>query len=577
KAGTVDDHLAAIADGLLAIIHTPAQQAFNDHLSASQHIANRLTNERGVGTVCSLGAYSVRMPLGPMEEALTWRLIYDLLFERELGLLPLLEMQPDGAYKEIEAEEITADNARERKAEATRLVDKYISRLNRADFGQAVARKISRLLNGEEGKHDNPLVNRIGGLLQAERWLGSLKSVVRREGEREVGHSIGLLAEQTTEWQTFLDESVRPFIANQWGQSRQQLAQFSAQHGRHWALTPELEWPIYKQRLRPTPKQTAELQRAAQRFGWYVHYHESSREWRIHLLAPPGDFVWANGAYIEQFSLERDRDAFVRHLYNLVYPLVHNKTESEYALDEADLLPVKQWLADAKPRLSVNELEASHFIETNEAIILVAPKSERATALKQKIQNVWQQSRIILCETQDKTAVTLLHLRDRVPLTAYEGYNEEAWQMNFVDSNLYVWQGEQIAAEIEPEPGRIDSAFRGWIEQDKQRLDLFGQAIIYGVLGNNKGEWELPGWGTWRGDGLGGAVANLFSADTTLWPKPLASPNRRAVQQSMDELAAAIAERRREIRENPEMGERAYLRQTQKELIDPLLNGKDVR
>jgi len=292
---------------------------------------------------------------------------------------------------------------------------------------------------------------------------------------------------------------------------------------------------------------------------------------------PEGNFVWTDGAYVEQFKMEQKLDSFVSALYKMVYPLVHNQTESEYAMDEASQLNITEWLKNAEPRLSINELEASRNIATNEAVILVAPNSKHSAALQQKVQNVWQQSTVNLCKTEDNTAVTLLHVRDRVPLTSYEGYNEEAWQTNFVEPNRYVWRGEQVAAEIETESGQIDSAFRGWIEQDKQKLDLFAQSVIYSVLGNNGNEWHLPGWGAWRGDGLGGAVEALFDTDTTLWPKSLTSPNRRDAKRAMDELEGAVANRRREINDDPELGERAYLRQTQKELIDPLLSSNDTR
>ena len=62
-----------------------------------------------------------------------------------------------------------------------------------------------------------------------------------------------------------------------------------------------------------------------------------------------------------------------------------------------------------------------------------------------------------------------------------------------------------------------------------------------------------------------------------MWPKPLTSPNRRAVKRAMDELAEAVANRRREINDDPELSERAYLRQTRQELIEPLLNSTDTR
>ena len=173
EVGNVDDHLNVMVDGLLAVLHQSTQQALTQHLTASQLRAGTLANQRSMGTVCSLGTYSVRLPLGVLEEATAWRVVYDLLFEELLGIHPCRQQQPNGLYSEVSPEQAVPDNGHIRRKTAEALVETFISDLSGRGFMQAVAEQTGKLLNGESDDMEKQPLNRQGGLLRAQRWLES--------------------------------------------------------------------------------------------------------------------------------------------------------------------------------------------------------------------------------------------------------------------------------------------------------------------------------------------------------------------------------------------------------------------
>ncbi|MBK7177302.1 MAG: hypothetical protein IPH82_08955 [Chloroflexi bacterium] len=54
-----------------------------------------------------------------------------------------------------------------------------------------------------------------GGLLQAQRWLESVRSLVQREGERDVARQLSDLTEMVKQWQEFLSTDIEPFVQQQ--------------------------------------------------------------------------------------------------------------------------------------------------------------------------------------------------------------------------------------------------------------------------------------------------------------------------------------------------------------------------
>ncbi|MCB8924079.1 MAG: VWA domain-containing protein [Ardenticatenaceae bacterium] len=585
ERSTADDHLTAMSDGLLAVLHKSAQQVLSQHLSRTGARASALTNQNGLGMVCSLGAYSVRMPLGLLEEALTWRMVQELLFEERIGLLPLRRLLADGTYEKIAAEDVT-DNAARRRESAEVFVQRYRRRWHTADFFNAVARKVGEQLNGES-EGNEPSLGRAGGLIKAVRWLGAVRNQLNIEGESQAVQVMNTLLQQLVDWQIFLEEAVAPLVQERWQTARSKLEQLVSQSGRQWVLPSGLEWPIYRERIRdwldaPTQITFSEpLVRAAQRFGWHLAWREMGSEWQAQLWLPPGDFIWAGPDSIgdfNAFTVNQNETAFASQLCALVAPLVRHRASTQYALDGAEKLDKRFWLEQAVPLLPINRTEAGNLMDLiggiSEVVILVAPKSNRAVQLQEQLRSTPGAPMVELCQTEDETAVTLLRVRDRVPLKTYEqGYGSEAWQYQYVTPGLYTWRGEQLAADKESDV-RLSSLFVSWLEQDDQLVELFARAFLFSLLDfYSRDELELPGLGNWPGKTPGEGLANLFSRDESDWPAVFFNPERRT--RALNELAQAIAEEQESIWREP--GKRTYLRQAQEVLIDPLINSADGR
>lgn len=580
NTSAVTDHLATITDALLSTMHQSAQQAFSQHLTGSQQKAGELVNQKGLGVVCSLGAYAVRIPLVPLSEALSWRIVQDILFEQELGLLPTLALLPDGQYEEIDEEaSISVDGNQEREF-ATQLAEGYSGRLDHPEFFHALSRYVAQSLNGEaSGSSEQFAKQRMGGLLKSERWLKALQSVVRsRDGGRTAAARIDTLLTQLENWQTFLREQVKPVVRSRYAEAHSQLEMLHQQRGRYWTLTDELDLSVYKKHLRPTPKQTQELQRIMRRFGWHVTYRDDTSEWFVQLLAPAPHFVWDETTYLPDLVVERQTDAFLNRLYTLAYLLARHKTEGETPLAVAQGLEIRFWLDKALPRLPITRAEASESRSFAEKYILVAPESVQATAIQQRLREHSQRQDLELCSTQDQTAVTLLTLRDHVPLSNYDGYDEDAWMNNVVDSSLYVWHGERVATEREVTGDRINAQLVGWIEQNQPLLDSVGKAYLIGLLRHNKDQtrWQLPGLGDWPGAGLGQAIENLMGDDPVLWPKNMQLKHPQARQEAMNQFLAHIEAQQKSIWEDPAQGKNAFIYEAEKD-CDSLLITTDKR
>lgn len=574
----VADHLNTMADGLLALLHTPAQQSMTHHLTDSQLRAGTLANQRSMGTACSIGAYAVRLPLGILEEAVAWRTTYDLLFEELLGLQPCRQQQPNGLYSTISPEQVVPDNGRLRRQTAEELVEAFVSNLTGRGFMQSVAQHVNRLLNGEDGEFDEQTRNRKGGLLQAQRWLESVRSLVQREGERDVARQLSDLIDLLNQWQDFLIGELEPFVEQQWQSARAELAELANQKGRQWILDEELEWKLYQQRIRTSPGDYQTLTRAAKRFGWQAQYKEKTREWQLDFLLPPVNFVWQDDAYLPEYVIEKNPTTVAEAVYKTAVTLTQRNLQNETVLDA--LIDPRKWYEQAEPGFTQSYIGAQN-LSSQEAVLFVAPEARQTDNLRSKLQSGANNIAVQLCATPDSTSMTVLRIQGHMPLNSYQGYSDEAWESNYIDPNLYVWRGEQLASQCESQSeinGRLDAKFVGWIQLNKQLLDLFCESYIYGLWEQQGSDWYLPGLEDWPGRSLGEALDNLFGGDAGKWPAPMSNPNPNRAKEAIVELQTAIQNRKVEVADNEELGgKRGYLRKVRRAMLPPLTRSEDVR
>lgn len=578
---TVEDHLMTITDSLLAVLNKPAQLRLNSLLKGSMSHASTLANRSGIGTVCALGAYSVRSPRGAVEEAIAWRMVLDLLFERRLGLVAAAALGEDGNYAPMDPDDFPDDVAARRKS-AEAFVERYSGRLDNPDFRIILAHAISQILNGEQ-EGGEPTINRASGLLQAQRWLQSVRQLIAREGELEVARGLSVLEEQLLNWQEFLQQEVRPQVEQKLSEAQMALQALAGQTGRRWALPAGLDWETYRRNVRPwmtgsPTKNTADepLLRVAQRFGWHLDYDKSVGRWRLQLLAPPGEFTWVDYAVdLDSLAVERTAATVLNTVLEQVRPLAQQATAGNMVMDEAEKLSPQLWLDQAELRLTFNHQLASDYMQgnTNEYVLLVAPESQRTKLLAEKLQETPRKPDIQLCETTDETAITVLRVRDHLPLEAYSGYQAEVWAAQMVPPELYVWRGEQEAARMEGGESRMSPRFVGWLERDKALLDLFAEAYLLDLLAHYGTLFELPGLGEWQGAGIGEALENLLGKEREKHPESFRVPRQR--ERALDELAQAIEAQRQALWQEP--GKHTFLRQAAEARVQPLSQSRDRR
>jgi Mg-chelatase subunit ChlD len=576
KSGTIsmDDHLNTISDGLLATLHDATRQEMVQHLTATQRQASLLANERHMGTVCSLGAYAVRLPLGILQEATAWRVAYDLLFDNRIGLQPCREQQTDGDYNEVFAEQMIPDDPRARRESAEAIIDAFISNLDSRGFMQAVARHVNTLLNGEQGEHGDPVRDRRGGLLQAQKWLESLRGMVQQEGEREVAKRITELSNQVAQWQTFLQDKIEPFVESKRQETRQQLAELLEQKGRQWVLSDSLEWDLYRQRIRGSQGDYQTLARAAKRFGWHVQYHDRRQEWQCDFLVPPTTLVWDEDVYLPDHVVQAEIGDFTQAIYQVSTKLAQGSLKNETVFETKR--DSRAWLSQAAPGL-VQAYGAAQDISSSEIVLMVSAESVHTDQLRGELENNADGLPIRLCNTTDQTALTLLRVQGHMPLSFYERYTDEAWETNYVDKNLYVWRGEQIASDVERESNgaRLDLQFVGWLQQDRPLVDLFCEGYLFGLWDHQNDEWFLPGLGSWSATGMGDALENLLGDDTSKLPVALTKSISRPRLEALQELKAEISDRKKTI--NDDGGVRPYYREIRKDHLPRLTVSKDSR
>lgn len=582
----VNDHLTTLTDALLAMLPTEAQQAVSQHLSRMSQRAGQLINHEGLGMACSLGAFAVRLPLETLTEALGWRVLHDLLYDTRVGLLPVARLDDAGQYENVELYEFQAatDSSTLREA-AQQFVSRFGGRVDSPMFNAHLAHEVSNILNGENQGGGQPVLQRVGGLVHAQNWLQAVRNVLLREGQTGAANVSKALEDQLYTWQQFLLEELRPVVVVQLSQAQAALAALAGQTHRQWVIPAGLDWDAYCEQIRPwktgSPRANVAgepLLRVGQRFGWHVSRNEQSGSWSLDLLVPKGAFVWSeDGVDLSAMAVRRQPEDVIAPLHHLAHAVARSRAEvrADWVLDVAETLDPTAWLRRAETRLDFNGQEASERLGggLSEAAILVAPQSARATELQKKLTITPDRFTVTLAGTKDATAATLLRIRDRVPIYTLTNWGEEAWERQAVLPSLYVWRGEQRAAECETDINRLSPIFVSWLERDPQLLDRFARAYLYGLYELHLERAYLPGIGQWPATNVGEALENLLSRDDALQPPTLLRDYER--QPALRALDEAIEKQHQALWQSP--GRSSFLRQVEAERLAPLRHSGDQR
>lgn len=578
---SVADHLTSLADALLATLHNSTQQVMDRLLTSHRATAFEIVNREQMGMACTLATYAVRMPGGPIERALAWRMLYDLLFEQRLGLLPQAQLDEDGSYIDYDPEKLLRKKPEEQAAEQAEIgnfVKANRRRLLTPEFYAVLAHRVSDLLNGEGNGVILPELGRAGGLIKARRWLRALKnelSVVEPEAVQVAER----LRHELEEWSDFLTETVHLVVRRQLEESQRAIQALAGQTGRVWVMQKEGEWPIYKSSFRPwttgEPGMNTSgepLLRAAGRFGWQVVYDEIGRRWQVTLVAPPSAYIWQDEPEdVERYMLPREVQPFLQALYPYTQALAGNG-QTDYVLKLASALTPSEWVARVTPSLRpsgepINAVEASRLMGGNvtTSLLLVAPIADTAEQLRYSLATAPGAGTVAFCGTADPSAVTLLFLRGRVPLPTYRRYNQEAWE-EVVLPSLYVWRGEQIAAQRELPGQRLNLEFVSWLQREPILIDLFAQAYLLDLVEQGAQQAQMPGLGKVRGGRVGELLAAVLGEDSTPLPDTLRHAPDKA--RALRDLAVAVQQEKEKYQQAPGIGE--YVTWARENLIEPL-------
>jgi hypothetical protein len=495
-----EDLFATIADGVLALLQPEANRSLKDHLADTRHRVSALVNEDdGEGVVSALGTYTLRVPVAAMRDALSWRMVRDVLFEDTLGILPQEEVDLEiGEYRKLNP--LTASPSRPRplrewRQEITQLVDQYEGRWDTSAFKLEVSQRLNAVLNGEDTTASSFLL-RVGALEDALDWMKLLHSVLGRRHAQSSVRMVGELQRALQDEKDWLAEHVYPLCRERMEASRKVLERLREQSTRQWSLDASLEWTEYRQAIRPwrdapTGSTLDEpLLRLAQRFGWRVAVTETG--WQLQLLSPPGEFVWRGQEELEAYAVRQRSEQFLIGLHRLAVPLAGSVTGRASVLERLQAEQVPTWLDKANPHVRYNESRASQLMgEVGMETVLVAPKAPQTEEIEAAIEDL-EKSSPSVSETNDRTFVSLLRIVDWLPMSTLRMYDEAAWRGKQVPPALYVWRPEQIAGAVEGE-GQLSFEFLRWLAEDEALLRLFTLGLIYGTVTVDVDVWDLPG------------------------------------------------------------------------------------
>lgn len=529
KKIVVEDHLATLTDSLVALLNPSVQKEVTEHLVRFQADAFDLVNRDGHGLVCGIGTYAISTPLAPLHEALTWRLVHDLVCEARTGLLPARQLGLDGKYETKKPDDIISFTVR--RTEIEDFIDNRRAHLHHDAFRQAVAAQVADMLNGEGGKI--PAIDRSGGIRRARKWVDMLRTVLKQDGEEMAAAPLADLIRELDEWDNFLHKDLSTLATERLAAARERLGKLTSQGGRSWSIDAELEWPAYKAHIRswldrPSTALAGEaIVRVCQRFGWQVTYDPTAPGWQVELWIPDGEFIWAGQPIASGgLAVPQDSAKVLDRLYHLARPLAYSTESHGNVLKRAADMDSVTWLNAAEPRLRVNDLTISKLLKGANSVhpFLAARETDNTPKIRQGLSSTGDAQQVTACAIEDATTVTLLRVRDRLPMSATYLYGEDrdgnsAWNQTIVTPAHYVWRGEQAAAEHEIGE-RLGSRFVGYLERDEKLVDLYARAVLFGLFEETRDGVAIggaQGW-AWPGKTAGDALVNLFNVDSTQRP-----------------------------------------------------------
>ena len=522
-----DDVLACMADCLLAVLNQKVHSDLAAHLTTNRDKAGDLVNSESLGVVSGMGSKSIRAAIRPIENALAWRMVRDGLYEAAVGLLPKERCNvSNGRYQELsqgERSNINSMTTVERMAQMNDLVLRLQRRLlTDEDFLNEVTGRVSKLLNGEPNA-GNPLLLRRQGLVEAQTWLQSLTSMLKRNSISNFQRPIEDLREQLARYQRWLESAVYSQATAHLSDAQQSLERLRKQLPRDWVNIDEtLEWMTYRKNMRswntPPSNNTGEpLFRLGARFGWDLQ-RQSGGHWVVSLLAMPPDFSWQEGLHLEEYIVKPENpEVLLAHLFAIALPLARVHLSASPLVN---LTPEKvtQWLEAATPRLRYNITAAGEKMSgtVSTDLLLCAPRNAERDALQAAILGNPEinKERLKVSDTSDPASVTLLSATNWLPLGTIDLASTENWQLHPVMPSQYVFPGEQAAAQIEQEvAAHFSPRFVGYIAADQELLDLFTLGWIYEAFEMYKGRWDLPGLEPVHGNTPAQALKSMFELD----------------------------------------------------------------
>ncbi len=574
-----NDVLTVIADALLALLHRETHLSLNTQQSRNRQKVGDLLNERGLeGVITGVNTFTIRVPYAPLAQLMGWRMVREGLFDQHFGLFPSeTTNQRDGAY-------IALTDAYDEGPDASReamdaWITKHEGRWENPVFALAVRKRLNALLNGEQDGGE-PTVVRQGGLLRAQTWLHALTRTLKRKGARPAARKFDALHEQLENWQTFLREDVAPACQQHYATAQADLAALKEQTPRHWGTEDNLEWSVYQEKIRSWAKSPASnamsepLLRFAQRFGWDAFYDPDKESWSLNLLVPTRDFIWEEGGRWSRLAVPpSDADALLKALHHVAAPLamaLGRATANEIALRNPDY---QTWIdkAEVAFRIRYDSSTASSEIgqPSTQRYLLTSQNETTSEVIKDALDNAHGGgTTLTFLKTQDARSLTLLSIVDYIPIPALKAYSADAWMNQSVSASMYVWEPEQIAAEME-EGQPFSAQFVSWFASDTELLEQFSLAYLYGLTepGRRPRTYNVPGVGIVENAATPCEALQVMYSEQH---KPESLRKNRA--ESLAMLQDAVAAKRKETANQRFL----FVQQASEARLEPLAQNKDA-
>ena len=491
-----------MSNALTSLLYEKTANALSVHLSHNRQRA------AGKSVVCGVGHFELRLSSGMQEEAVTWRMVKDILFESAMGLFPLEQLQKNGEYQELQGfvPSPSLDVLKEQDA-IKRWIIYSVKTGDRRKFYNNIVARLGQILNGEPASTVLAVQGRRMALDKAERWLKLLNNTVKMYPEIQVLSKINKLQGQLSIIRNWLGDEVFSLARSRWHVARENLRNMYA--GAESDIPADLEWTAYRENILLTEAQKSKhidqspLLKFALRFGWHVSFNDDEEDWKIDLVVPPATFTWQAGSRPEYYSVSLSASGFLDSLYRIALPFAQTGM-GRSAVERANNVDVSHWAERVDPLLRYDDLEASRLIGSIDHLrILGASESlapKETQELAGKLNSVLKTS-LQVCDTQDRSVVHLLHVVDWIPFEATYLYDDDQWMVNVVPPSSYVWPLEQWASGIERDSSnRLSVAFLSRYNEYEKFITSFGIGLIYGLFTcDGDGSWNVPSVGdTWK-------------------------------------------------------------------------------